>query len=302
MLMKAVERYLAVRRAVGFKLKNQEHHLRSFARFASAREETHIRTPSVIEWASESKMPRSRLENIIPFARYLQVEDERHEVPPPPSRIFGPPKSRRIPFIYSQDELNRFLQAAMSLGPLDSLRPHTYATLFALLAVSGLRISEALNLRFDDVTADGLLIHKTKFRKSRLVPLHETADAGLERYLQRRKRTAATCDRVFVSLLGRPLSRSAIAETFGKLLKTTGLDPGRGGHRPRIHDLRHSFAVRTLETSPEGRDNVGRHMLALSTYMGHTEFRYTYWYLQATPHLMRDIADACEALLKGGAS
>ncbi len=302
MLMKAVECYLAVRRAVGFKLKNQEHHLRSFARFASEREETHIRTPSVIEWASQSKMPRSRLKNIIPFARYLQVEDERHEVPPPPSRVFGPPKSRRIPFIYSQDELNRFLQAAMSLGPLDSLRPHTYATLFALLAVSGLRISEALNLRFDDVTADGLLIHKTKFQKSRLVPLHETAVAGLERYLERRKRTAATDDHVFVSLPGRRLSHGATHGAFSELRKTTGLDRERGGRRrPRIHDLRFTFAVRALESCPEGRDNVGRHMLALSTYMGHTHFRYTDWYLQATPYLMRDIAEACDALLKRGA-
>ena len=141
MLMKAVERYLAVRRAVGFKLKNQEHHLRSFACFASEREESHIRTPSVIEWASQSKMPRSRLETIVPFARYLHAEDERHEVPPPPSRIFGPRRSRRIPFIFSQDELNSLLQAAMNLGPLGSLRPHTYTSLFALLAVSGLRIS-----------------------------------------------------------------------------------------------------------------------------------------------------------------
>ena len=300
MLMKAVESYLALRRASGFKLKNQEHQLRSFARFASERGESHITTPSVMEWTTQSKMPRSLLATIVPFARYLQVEDERHEVPPPPSRVFGPRRSRRIPFIYSQNELNRLLQAAMSLGPFGSLRPHTYATLFALLAVSGLRISEALNLRFDDVTADGLLIHKTKFRKSRLVPLHETADTGVQRYLERRKRTAATCDRVFVSLLGRPLSRNAIAETFGKLLETIGLDHGRGGRRPRIHDLRHSFAVRALETCPEGRDNVGRHMLALSTYMGHTEFRYTYWYLQATPHLMRDIADACDAFLQGG--
>ena len=85
------------------------------------------------------------------------------------------------------------------------------------------------------------------------------------------------------------------------LRKAIGLDRGRGGRRPRIHDLRFSFAVRALETCPEGRDNVGRHMLALSTYMGHTHIRYTYWYLQATPHLMRDIAEACDRFLKAGA-
>jgi integrase len=299
MLIKAVESYLAVRRAAGFKLKCQEYLLRRFARFASERGDLHIRTDSVMEWASQVKVPRYRLEIIAPFARYLHAEDERHEVSP--SQLFGRRRSRRIPFIFSQDELNRLIQAATRLQPLDSLRPHTYATLFALLAVSGLRISEALNLRFDDVTADGLFIRKTKFQKSRLVPLHETAVAGLERYLERRKRTAATDDHVFVSLLGRRLSRNAIAEAFDKLLKTTGLDRGRAGRRPRIHDLRFSFAVRALETCPEGRDNVGRHMLALSTYMGHTEFRYTYWYLQATPHLMRDIAESCDAFMKGGA-
>ncbi len=300
MLMKLLDSYLAIRRAAGFKLKAQEYILRSFARFASERGEIHIRTASVMQWASQIKEPRYRLEPVVPFARYLNAEDEQHEVPP--YQLFGRTPPRRIPFIFSQDELNRLLQAAMRLGPVGSLRPHTYATLFALLAVSGLRISEALNLRFDDVTADGLLIRKTKFQKSRLVPLHETAVAGLERYLERRKHTAVTDDHVFVSLPGRRLSHSATCGAFSELRKTTGLDRGRGGRRrPRIHDLRFTFAVRALESCPEGRDNVGRHMLALSTYMGHTHFRYTYWYLQATPYLMRDIAEACDTLLKRGA-
>jgi len=299
MLMKAVDSYLAVRRAAGFALRNQEYLLRSFVRFASERGDVHISTPTVMDWASQVPVPRHRLDAVVPFARYLQAEDDRHEVPP--SRIFGPRKSRPIPFIFSQDELNRLLQAATRLEPLDSLRPHTYSTLFALLAVTGLRISEALKLRFEDITADGLLIRRTKFQKSRLVPLHPTAVAGLERYLQRRQRTAATDDHVFVSLRGRQLSRNAVFEAFDKLRKTVGLDEGRGPRRPRIHDLRFSFAVRALETCPEGRDNVGRHMLALSTYMGHTHIRYTYWYLQATPQLMRDIAEACDRFLKAGA-
>lgn len=299
MLVKAVDSYLAIRRAAGFKLKSQEYILRSFVRFASEHGDIHIRTARVLEWASQAKTPLYRLERVAPFARYLHAEDERHEVPP--SQLFGRRPARRMPFIFSQDELNRLLQAARRLGPAGSLRPYTYFTLFALLAVSGLRISEALNLRFDDVTTDGLLIRKTKFRKSRLVPLHETAVVGLEQYLERRKRTAATVDNVFVSLGGRRLSHSAALRAFSQILKTTGLHRGRSGRRPRIHDLRFTFAVRALENCPEGRDNVGRHMLALSTYMGHTQLRYTYWYLQATPRLMQDIAEACEALLKRGA-
>jgi integrase len=299
MLVNALDSYLAIRRAGGFALKSQEYILRSFVRFASERGDIYIRTATVLEWASQVKTPRYRFECVTPFARYLHAEDERHELPP--SQLLGRRPSRRMPFIFSQNELNHLLQAARQLKPAGSLRPYTYSTLFALLAVSGLRISEALNLRFDDVTADGLVIRKTKFRKSRLVPLHQTAVVGLEQYIERRKRTAATVDNVFVSLPGRRLSHGAAIGAFSEMLKTTGLYRGRGGRRPRIHDLRFTFAVRALEKCPEGSDNVGRHMLALSTYMGHTQFRYTYWYLQATPRLMRDTAEACDALLKRGA-
>jgi integrase len=301
MIMKAVDSYLSLRRAAGFALRAQEYLLRSFARFASARGDDHIRTSTVIEWASQALSLGNRdhrLKTVITFARHLHVEDAQHEVPP--SNFFGYRKTRRIPFIFTPGEINRLLEAAKRLMPLDSLRPHTYSTLFALLVVTGLRISEALRLRFKDVTADGLLICRTKFQKSRLVHLHETAVAGLERYLERRKHTAAGDDHVFVSLWGRRLSHSAVEHTFHNILKTIGVDQGRGGRRPRIQDLRNTFAVRALETCPEGRDNIGRHMMALSTYMGHSNIRHTYWYLEATPHLMQDIVEACEAFLKGG--
>jgi integrase len=282
--------------------KVQEKLIRSFARFASERGDDHIRTATVIEWASQSvSLPRRdhRLKIVAAFARYVQLENPRHEIPPP--NVFGYKKTRRIPFIFTPEEIHRFIKAATRLRPLDSLRPHTYSTLFALLVTTGLRIREARCLRFKDLTADGLLVLKTKFNKSRLVPLHETVAAKLERYLERRKRTAAADDHIFVSLRGRKLSYNAIGGAFRDLLKTTGLEQGRGGRRPRIHDLRNTFAVRALEACPEGRDNISRHMLALSTYMGHGSLRNTYWYLEATPHLMRDIAEACEATLNGGA-
>jgi integrase len=280
MITEAIDSYLSLRRAQGFVFRVQEKLIRSFARFASERGEDHIRTATVIEWASESLSLGSRsrrLEIVVAFARHLQLEEPRHEVPPP--NVFGYRKTRRIPFIFTPEEIHRFIEAATRLRPLDSLRPHTYGTLFALLVTTGLRIREARSLRFKDLTADGLL----------------------ERYLERRKRTAATDDHIFVSLRGRKLSYNVIAWTFHNLLKTAGLEQGRGGRRPRIHDLRNTFAVRALETCPEGRDNISRHMLALSTYMGHGSLRNTYWYLEATPHLMRDIAGACEAFLDGGA-
>ena len=301
MITEAIGSYLALRRAQGFVFRAQEKLICSFAGFASERGDDHIRTATVIEWASQSlslQRRDHRLKVVAAFARHLQLEDPRHEVPPP--NVFGFRKTRRIPFIFTPEEIHRFIEAATRLRPLDSLRPHTYSTLFALLVTTGLRIREARRLRFTDLTTDGLLVLKTKFNKSRLVPLHETAVSGLERYLERRTRTAAADDHIFVSLRGRKLSYNAIDWTFRNLLKTTGLDRGRGGRRPRIQDLRNTFAVRALETCPEGRDNISRHMLALSTYMGHGSLRNTYWYLEATPHLMRDIAEACEGFLNGG--
>ena len=136
-----------------------------------------------------------------------------------------------MPFIYSKRQIGSLIDAASGLGPRGTFRPHTYSTLFALLAATGLRISEALNLCMDDVTPDGLIIRKTKFQKTRLVPLHESAAAGLERYLVRRKRETSSTNRVFISRRGRLLSRQAIQPTFRQLLKKIGLD-SPSGRRP----------------------------------------------------------------------
>ena len=204
MITEAIDPYLALRRAQGFVFRVQERLIREFARFASERGDGHIRTSTVIEWASQPSSLCSRdrrLKIVVAFAHHLQLEDPRHEVPPP--NVFGFRKTRRIPFIFTPEEIHRFLEAATKLRPLDSLRPHTYSTLFALLVTTGLRIREARCLRFKDLTADGLLVLRTKFNKSRLVPLHETAVAGLDRYLERRKRIASADDHIFVSLHGR---------------------------------------------------------------------------------------------------
>lgn len=301
MLMDAVISYLSLRRAAGFELGTPGYLLRSFARYACNVGEDLVRSGTVIDWAGQalSVSQRDRRLNVVRrFARHMQAEDRRHEVPP--KGIFGYRKKRRPPFIYARQHIEQLIGAASRLGPSGSLRPRTYATLIALLAVTGLRISEALALRFDDVTPDGLTIRQTKFKKSRLVPLHETAIAGLERYLTHRRRAPARTDHIFIGLYGRRLARSAVQWTFLNLLKEIGLDPSPGGRRPRIHDLRHTMAVRALESCPEGRDNVGRHMLALSTYLGHAHVSDTYWYLESTPHLMQDIAAACETFFRGG--
>ena len=300
MLMKKVDDYLALRRAAGYALEVPEYHLRNFARFAAQRGETLIGTPAVIEWASQApslNQREHRLQTVLRFARHLKAEDPRHEVPP--RGVFRRRRTRPTPYIWTPQEVTLLLQAAARLEPQDSLRPHMYSTLFALLAVTGLRISEALALEFDDFDSETLLVRKTKFKKSRRIPLHHTAVAGLHRYLEHRRRVTTEHKFLFISVRGRRLDRSSVGWVFRRLLKTIGLNPGQHGRRPRIHDLRHTFATRALETCPEGRDTIGRNMLALSTYLGHTHISDTYWYLESTPTLMQDIATSCEAFIQG---
>jgi integrase len=297
-MISLVQTYLTVRRAAGFELMNTEYLLRSFARWASQRNENRIRSESAIAWASQTTSVAqrdARLKTICLFARYLRSEDSRHELPP--ANHFGYRKRRRVPHIYSAAEIRRLLNAALQLGPPDSLQPHAYATLIGLVAVTGLRIAEALGLQFSDVTPEGLLIRKTKFQKTRLVPLHETTTVALDRYLTRRREHGG--ERVFVAEDGRPLRYRDVYPTFQKLAKAAKVYGSRG-HRPRWHELRHTFAVRALEASPKGRQQVGQHLLALATYMGHVNIEATYWYLEATPELLRDIARAAETFIQGG--
>jgi integrase/recombinase XerD len=167
------------------------------------------------------------------------------------------------------------------------------------LAATGLRVSEALHLRVSDITADGLLIRKTKFQKTRLVPLHDTAVKGLARYLVHRQKMRRGGDHVFVSDDGQPLVYWKVHSVFRTLLKSAGIKPS-GGRWPRIHELRHTFAVRALESSPTGRQRIGQHMVALATYLGHVNINATYWYLETTPELLRDIAVVTENFARGG--
>jgi integrase/recombinase XerD len=182
------------------------------------------------------------------------------------------------------------------------MRRQTYSTLFALLSCTGLRVSEAIRLRYSDVTPDGLLVRTTKFKKSRVVSLHETARAALERYLQKRRPYAPYDDHVFISLRRKPLLISDVDTAFRTVADKMGLPHGSGRRRPTPHSLRHAFAVRALLACPDSRDQITQHMLMLSTYMGHSSAAQTYWYLEAVPELMRGIAQRCEADVAGGAS
>lgn len=302
LMIDAVDNYLALRRRAGFVLSNAEYLLRSFATFAAECQQQHICTATVIDWASQASslaQRHTRYRAVCDFAQHVRLEDPQHELPPP--NHFGHRKTRRVPHIYSTAEIDRLILAAKQLPSCDTLRPQTYATLISLLAATGLRISEALHLLVSDVTPDGLLIRKTKFQKTLLVSLHETAVAGLRRYLTQCRGVHLDGDHVFVGDSGQPLAYGTVYRVFGTLLNSAGLLPTRG-HRPRLHELRHTFAVRALESTPAGRQRIGQHMLALATYLGHVSIDSTYWYLEFTPELLADIATAGEVFLCGGQS
>jgi integrase/recombinase XerD len=303
MLMHAVATYLAVRRAAGFALNATEGYLRHFARFANARGDTHVVATTAIAWATlapSEAQRHHRLQTVVRFARFMAAEDPRHEIPPA-GRFHGR-RQRPTPYSFSDAEIEQLLVYAGRLGPPGSLRPQTYRTLFGLLAVTGMRVAEARDLHLTDITADGLLIREAKFHKSRLLPLHATTRAALERYCGARCRSAGADPHLFVTRRGRKLSHTVVSETFHRVLTAAGVPREPGRRRPRLMDLRHTFAVRALERCPETRDAIGRHTLALTIYMGHACVSSTYWYLESTPQLMTDIARTCETFMFGGGS
>ncbi|MGK7870567.1 tyrosine-type recombinase/integrase [Falsiroseomonas sp. E2-1-a20] len=302
MLSEYVARYVALHRALGYRFRIQAGLLSLYARFAEARGDRAIRTDTALAWAGEAPSPQQRRNRLLVLRRFalaLRAENAAHEVPP--ADAFGRAVAERhLPHIYGEEDIAGLLQGAAALAPVGGLRPVLYATLFGLLAATGLRISEALALRLDDLTEDGLLVRETKFRKSRLVPLHNTTAAALARYLVVRRRHRAAGPFLFAAR-GGPLPYDTASGTFRLLARRTGLRnaPGTGG--PRIHDLRHTFAVRSLEgCSGASAAEVARHMLALSTYLGHAHFTDTQWYLHATPALMAGIAAAGEAHFRAG--
>jgi integrase len=303
MLSKALTYHVELHRGLGFKFRTQHGLLRSFVSFAEAHEDTFILVDRVLEWARQapsSPQRRNRLVTVRRFALALHAEDSRHQVPPADAlgrEMFR----RRTPYIYTPDEVSRLMAAAAAL-PMDLDRPLTYATLFGLLAATGMRISEALGLHLDDITADGLVIRRTKFQKSRLLPLHDTTRSALDQYLSVRRRMAASAETLFVSGKGNVLSDNTVRSVFLRLTRSMGLRCKLGRRAPRIHDLRHTYAVRSLEQCGSDPDTVARHLLALSTYLGHAHVTDTYWYLQATPILMARIAEVSEVAHQGGAA
>lgn len=303
-----VTAYLSFRRRLGYALRIEGGELMRFAKYAD--EHGHQGALTAILALGWATLPREasplyrarRLEIVRCFAKHQSAIEPATEVPPP--GLLGSAHRRTTPHIYSKAEVNALLAAAAALPPGTGLRPHTYSALFGLLACSGLRISEALRITHADVDLEHgvLVVRQTKYRKSRLVPLHPSAIEALHHYTKRRDRRpgAATAPSFFVSDAGRPLAYSTVRTTFRKLSRRLGWR-GRGtAKEPRIHDLRHSFACgRLLQWHEEGVD-IDQRVAALSTYLGHAKVSDTYWYLTATPELMAVAAARFERFVEGG--
>jgi integrase len=295
-----VEQYLAERRRVGFELRTMAYSLESFARYVVDVDHRGSLTVDLMAaWARQAKgghgdraTSARRLKRLRPFTAWLRQFEPATEVPD--EAVFGRVPGRTTPHVYHDQEIVELLAAAKRLGPSDGLRPAVMETLFGLIACTGLRISEALGLHDADVDlkAEALTVRQSKFGKSRLVPLHPSAVEALARYRTLRTRhVRVTPDAPFFvatrgRLLGEPLGDRQVHRIFEELRNQLGwVDRGSHG-APRVHDLRHSFAVRRLVLWHEQGEDIGQRMLALSTYLGHAKVSNTYWYLTGVPELM----------------
>lgn len=281
--------YLGMRRAPGFKLRFPGRVLPHFVAYVEAAGASTVSVELAIAWAGlpVGVQPISlshRLGAVRGFARYLATIDPATEVPP--SGIWPGVARRPTPYLWSDAEVRALLDATRGLSP--ALRAATHEALFGLLAASGMRVGEALGLTREDIELDRgvVTIREAKFGRSRLVPLHPSTTNALWSYTARRDQLCPSprSTAFFVSSVGTALAYGGVHKTFIELTSAIGLRTATV--RPRIHDLRHSFAVRTLvDWHRSGIDVEGR-MAVLSNYLGHVNPTGTYWYLSASPELM----------------
>lgn len=293
-LRQALDEYLALRQAMGFKLVDERRLLPRYIDFLEAQGEVFITTDQAVRWATQCRAVQPtewarRLRFVRVFARYRSATDPRTQIPPTGLLPYRP--RRAEPYIYNDDEINRLLQAAGQLCSPTGLRAHTYVTALGLLAVTGMRISElvALDNEDFDLAHGQLTIRDAKFGKSRWLPLHPTTQQALQGYVQKRdQQYPSPCSSsFFISEQGKRLTICRVRATFVQLSHQIGLRGPTDSHGPRLHDFRHRFAVQTLlRWYQEGAD-VEQHLPELSTYLGHVKVSDTYWYLSATPELLQ---------------
>lgn len=312
-LSKALDEYLALRRALGFKLLLAGRVLPGFVQFVEDEGAGYITTELALRWAQEEPDASSvthsdRLALVRRFAVWRSSADPRTEIPP---QGLLPRRYRRpTPYIYSDEEVSKLVSSAATLPSDKGLRGPTFSTVFGLLAVSGMRIGEAVALDRNDVDFQNgvLTIREGKLGKSRFIPLHVTTRDALQRYSGRRDATVprATTPAFFVSERGRRISAWAAGDNFVAVSQMIGLRPptadGSRGRGPRLHDLRHRFAVSTLIRWYRSGADVDREIPKLATYLGHNGPAQVYWYLQAVPELLELAMERCEQVASGGLS
>ncbi len=283
--------YLALRRALGYKLRRPAQMLTGFVAYVDAQGTETVTIKLAVEWATlpaeaEPSYWAHRLSSARGFARYLHSLDPANEVPP---RDLLPHRSRRLaPYLYSEEEITALMEAAGRLpNPKIAL---SYRTIIGLLAATGMRVGEALRLNLDDLHWEHrlLLIRDSKFGKSRLVPLQPSTFAALGDYVRQRKARYPVkgTPALFLSSYGTRVCHCNLSGTFHQLTKEVGLQPRSRMCRPRIHDLRHSFAIRTMLDWYRDGVEVQARLPLLSTYLGHVNPATTYWYLSAAPELL----------------
>jgi integrase/recombinase XerD len=292
-LRQAIDDYIRLRRSLGLKLRDMADDLQNFAAFMEQKAAPYVTTELAMEWAMQpaDHQPSGwaqRLGFVRVFARHWHATDPRTEIPPTGLLPFRPQRAR--PYLYSELEIRKLLAAALKLSPSQGLRPRTYHCLFGLLAVAGLRISEALKLEQPDVDlGEGILtIRQTKFGKTRLVPLHTSTRDVMGDYARRRDRFLrnASSPCFFLNDHGRRLEGSAVRRTFYDLSQQTGLRGPEDHKGLRLHDFRHRFAVHTLVQWYRSNQDIERRLPVLSTFLGHGHVADTYWYLSVEPELM----------------
>ena len=295
-LDQALADYLRVRRCLGFRLRLPASLLRTFVTFLHARGAAYITTDLALRWATQPPGAQpatwaARLGMVRRFARWRSATDPRTEIPP--AGLLPHRYRRKAPHLYSDADIDRLLRRAQHLPSPTGLRARTLTTVFGLLVVTGMRVNEALQLdRADvDLGLGSLHIRRTKFGKSRHVPVHPSTVAALQQYAAVRDRffPAPLTPAFFLSERGRRLTEWTARYTFAKLSQHLGLRAPAPGHGrgPRLHDMRHRFAARTMIRWYRAGLEVDRELPKLATYLGHVHVAETYWYLEAVPELLQ---------------
>ncbi len=300
----AADDYLVTRRAMGYKLGEQGRLLRQFIAYLEDQGAEHLTLADAVSWATQPPDGAMtwwafRLGVVRQFARYLSALDPATEVPS--AGLLPEPSHRIVPYIYSDHDLERVLDAAGRL-PREH-RADTYRTLISLVAVTGMRVGEAVRLDRNDVDLDeGLLtIRNSKFGKSRQVPVHSSTVVALRAYADRRdrRRPRPKAPSFFTSTTGTRLLRDNVSTVFPSLVREAGLDRGASGRLPRMHDLRHTFAVKCVIGWYQAGVDVDARLPLLSTFLGHVSPRETYWYLTGVPELLELVVDRMDSAAAG---